>query len=119
MHRRGEGESRFCRNFLSHRSETKSFVKEPFCFPEIFCYRKKFIDKRERITFFRRKFLVSQCRKISWASLQCFRKFGVTKNFMHNRGYRNFPSKIFRLTVPRNIVKEPFSVSLFSGIKKC
>ena len=33
------------------------------------------------ITFFRRKFLVSQCRKISWASLQCFRKIGVSKNF--------------------------------------
>ena len=28
------GPSRFCRNFLSHRTETKSFVKDPFCFPE-------------------------------------------------------------------------------------
>ena len=33
--------SRFCRNFLSHRTESKSFVKEPFCFPEIFWYQKK------------------------------------------------------------------------------
>ena len=32
----GGGASRFCRNFLSHRTEMKSFVKEPFCFPEIF-----------------------------------------------------------------------------------
>ena len=40
MLRRG-GASRFCRNFLSHRTETKSFVKEPFCFPENFWYRKK------------------------------------------------------------------------------
>ena len=32
LHRRG-GASRFCRNFLSHRTETKIFVKEPFCFP--------------------------------------------------------------------------------------
>ena len=31
--RRGRA-SRFCRNFLSHRTEIKLFVKEPFCFPE-------------------------------------------------------------------------------------
>ena len=95
MYRSGGGASRFCWNFLSHRTETKSFVKEPFCFPENFWYRKKFKDETGHITFFGRKFLVSQCRKISWASLQCFRKFGVSKNFMHNRGYHNFLSKIF------------------------
>ena len=38
--------SRFCRNFLSHRTETKSFIKDPFCFPEIYWYRKKIMDKR-------------------------------------------------------------------------
>ena len=37
----GRGASRFCRNFLSHRTETKTFVKQPFCFPENFWYRKK------------------------------------------------------------------------------
>ena len=37
---------------------------------------------------------------------------------MHNRGYHKFPSKIFCLTVPKNFVKEPFSVSLISGIGK-
>ena len=62
--------------------------------------------------------MVSQCRKILWASLQCFRKFGVSKHFMHNRGYHVFSAKIFCLTVPKNFVKEPFSVSLNSGIKK-
>ena len=36
MHRRGA--SRFCQNFLSHRTETKSFVKDAFCFPEKFWY---------------------------------------------------------------------------------
>ena len=63
MHRRWA--SRFCRNFLSHRTETKSFVKEPFCFPESFWYRKKFMDKRGHITISSRKFYVSQCRKLS------------------------------------------------------
>ena len=99
----GGGAARFCRNFLSHRTETKSFVKEPFCFPEIFWYRKKFMDKRGHITIFSRNFYVSQCRKISWASLQCLRNFGVSKNFMHTRGYHVFPSKIFALTVPKNL----------------
>ena len=101
---RRRGASPFCRNFMSHRTETKSFVKEPFCFPEIFWYRKKlwirggisrfsveifishsaenfrkeillflrkflvsksFMDEKGGITFFRQKFLVSQCRKMS------------------------------------------------------
>ena len=53
------------RNFLSHRTETKSFVKEPFCFPENFWYRKKFMDKSGLITIFSRNFYVSQCRKLS------------------------------------------------------
>ena len=139
MHSRGA--SRFCRNFLSHRTETKIFVKEPFCFPEKLWYPKKlwirggisrfsvenfWSHSAEKfrghlfnvsenlgcgktlciiggITFFRQKFLVSQCRQILWASLQCFRKFGASKKFMHNRGYHVFPSKIFGLTVPKKI----------------
>ena len=31
-------------------------------------------------------FFVSQCRKISWGTLQCFGKFRVSKNFRHKRG---------------------------------
>ena len=34
------------------------------------------------------------------------------------REYHDFLSKILCLTVPKNIVGEPFSVSLFSGIQK-
>ena len=39
---------------------------------------------------------------------------------MDKRGgeYQNFPSKTFCLTVPKNFVGEPFSVSLISGIGK-
>ena len=76
------------------------------------------MDEKGGITFFRRKFLVSQCRKISWASFQCFRIFGVSKNFMHNRGYHNFPFKIFCLTVPKNFVEEPVCVSENFGYQK-
>ena len=100
----GGGHHGFVEFFLSHRTETKSFVKEPYCFPEIFWYRKKIMDRRGFITIFSRNFHVSQCQKISWASLQCFRKFGVSKKLMHNRGFHNFSSKIFCLTVPKNFV---------------
>ena len=34
------------------------------------------------------------------------------------REYEDFPSKIFCLTVPKNFVGEPFSVSLISDIEK-
>ena len=91
----GGGHHGFVGTFLSHRTETKSFVQEPFCFPEIFWYRKKIMDKRGHITIFSRNFYVSQCRKNSWASLQCFRKFVVSKNFMHNRGITSFRRKFF------------------------
>ena len=48
-----------------------------------------------------------------------FRKLLVA-NFLwiRERGgvYQDFPSKIFCLTLPKNFVGEPISVSLFSGI---
>ena len=77
------------------------------CVSEKIWYRIKIMDKRGggegggSITIFSRKFLVSQCQNISWASLQCSRKFGVSKNFMHNRGYHVFPSNNDGLTEPK------------------
>ena len=62
-------------NFLSHSAE--KFRKGILLFLRNFLVSKSFMDEKGGITFFCRKFLVSQCRKISWASLQCFRKFGV------------------------------------------
>ena len=93
--------------FLSHRTEKTSpgnhSVLQKNCGRE-----KYFMDKKGGITIFRRKFMVSQCRKISWASLQCFRKIGVSKKFMHNREYHNFPSNFFvsqcRKTSYRNLL---------------
>ena len=40
---------------------------------------------------------------------------------MDKRGggkYPDFPPKVFCLTVPKNFVGEPFSVSLISGVEK-
>ena len=46
-----------------------------------FVVSKSFMDEKGGITFFRRKFLVSQCQKNSWACIRCFRNFGVSKLF--------------------------------------
>ena len=91
--------------FLSHSAE--NIRGHPFDVSENLEYRKK-LCIIGGITSFRRNFFVSQCRKNSWASLQCLRKFGVSKNFMHTRGYHVFPSEVFCLTVPINLVGEPF-----------
>ena len=79
---REEGVSRFSvENFLSHSA--KLFRGHPFSVSENLGYR-KILCITGGITFFRRIMMVSQCGKISRASLQNFRKFGVSKNFMHN-----------------------------------
>ena len=54
------------------------------------------------------------------ASVLCFRKFSVVKKFMDKKGleYQDFPSKTFCLTVPRNFVGKPFSVSPPSGAEE-
>ena len=47
--RRGEA-SGLCRNFLSHRTEKKIFVMEPFCFREKKLVSDIFMDKRGHVT---------------------------------------------------------------------
>ena len=44
--------------------------------------------------------------------------FRVSKNFMLQRVMSLFSVEIFRLTVPKNFVGEPFSVSFFPGIEE-
>ena len=106
-----KGVSRFSvENFWSHSAE--KFRGHPFNVSEILGYQ-KILCRIGVITSFRRKIFVSQCRKISWASLQCLRNFGVSKNFMQNRSHHKFPSKNFCLTVPKNFVGIP---SMFQKI---
>ena len=119
MHRRGGGASRFYRNFLSHRTETKSFVKEPFCFPENFWYRKK-IWIRGGISRFSVEIFVSHsAEKFRKGILLCLRKFLVSKNFMDEKGGCHvFLSKICGLTVPKNFVGIPSLLQKIWGIEK-
>ncbi len=63
-------------------------------------------------------FFVSQCRKYSQAnpSLLFFRKFPEAKKIMDKTGeYQDFPWKIFCFTVPKNFVRQFFSVAVVSG----
>ena len=111
------GVSRFSvENFWSHSAE--KVRGHPFNVSENLGYR-KILCIIGGIAIFRRKLIVSQCRKIAWTSLQCFRKFEVSKNFMRNRGYHNFPSKTYCLTVPKNCVDIPSMFQKIWGIEKC
>ena len=94
-----------------------NFVGIPSMFPKNLGYR-KISCKIEGITIFRRKLFVSQCRNILWASLQCFGKFGVSKNFMHKRGYHKFPSKKFLSHSAEKFRGHPFNVSKKIGVSK-
>ena len=101
---------------MSHSAE--NFCKGILLFLGKFLVSKSFMIEKGGITFFRRKFLVPQCRKISWTSLQCFRKFGVWKNFIHTRGYHNFPSKFFLSHSAEKFCGHPFNVSENLGYRK-
>ena len=94
---------------------------------------------RKGILLFLRKFLVSKSfmneKGVSRFSIENFWSHSAEKfrehpfNASENLGYRKIlciiggiticRRKLFCLTVPKNFVKEPFSVSLISGIKKC
>ena len=107
------GVSRFpVGKFWSHSAE--KFGGHPFKVSENLGYRKILCI----ITIFRRKFFVSQCRKLSWASVQCFRKFGVSKILMHIRDITFF-RRIFFVSQCRKLSLENPSVSeKIFGFKK-
>ena len=65
-------------------------------------------------------FLSHSAENFRWGALRCFRKFLVWKNYESEEGYHVFPSKIFCLTVPKNLVGEPFCAVLqkISGSEK-
>ena len=56
-------------------------------------------------------------------SVLCFRIFSVTKKFMDKRAggggeFQDFLPKIFCLTVPKNSIRESFTVAIISGNEK-
>ena len=67
------------------------------------------------ISNFRRKLIVSQCRKLWQGNPLVFHKICLPEKVYELEGWgcQDFPWKIFCRTVPRTFVGEPFSVSLF------
>ena len=77
------------------------------------------MQKRGVSRLFVQNFLSHSTEKLRRGTLLCSRKTLVSKNVRDKTGgeYHNFPSKFFCLTVPKNFVGEPFSVSMISGIE--
>ena len=107
-------------SFLSHSAE--KFPKGILYCCNIFGYRKS-LDKRGGggvSTFSVDNFLSHSAKKFRRGILYCCNNFGYRENLDKRGGgeYQNFPSKIFCLTVPKNFVGEPFSVSLIAGTER-
>ena len=107
------------KKILSHRTE-KIFRENHSVFQKIFGGEKKLWIRGGISRFSVEIFLSHSAEKSRKGILLFLRKFLVAKSFMDEKeGHHVFPSKIFCLTVPRNFVEEPISVSPISGIKKC
>ena len=64
------------------------------------------------------KFVSHSAEKPRRGNLQFFRKFLLSKKVRdRRRGYQDCPSRTFCLSIPKNFVREPFSVSLISGVE--
>ena len=106
--------------FLSHSAE--KFRRGPqLCFRK-FWVSKNFMHKRGISRFSVENLLTHSTEKLCRETPPCLTKILVSKKLWRLTGgggeFHNFLSKIFCLTVPKNFVGEPFSVSLFSGIER-
>ena len=94
MHRRG-GHHGFVRTFCLTGPKRKALWRSPSVFRKLSGIEKKFMNKSEHITIFRRNFYVSRCRKLSLGNSTVFEKiFGFKKFCGWKGGYHVFPSKI-------------------------
>ena len=97
------------------------------CFRK-FWVSKNFMPKRGISPFSIENLLSHSTEKFRRGTLLCcvsenFKKFIQTSirpliSVFYAKGYHDFPSKIFRLTMPKSFIGEPFSVSLFSVIEE-
>ena len=63
------------------------------------------------------KFLSESAETFRRLNLSSFISFGYRKYLCFRGLCHDFPSKKFRLTVPKHFVEDPFSLSLDSGIE--
>ena len=113
----GGGSSRFSVEiFTSHSAE--NFPKEILLFLRKFSVSKNLVDKKGVSQVSVEIFLSHSAEEFREHPFNVSEILGYRK-ILCIIGVITFPLKIFCLTVPKNFVKEPFSVSLISGIKKC
>ena len=84
---------------------------------------KKFMPKRGKSRFSIENLLSDSAEEFRRGTLLCCfsENFRYPKSLWIKTGggeYQELPSKNFCLTVPKNFVRESFSVSLISGIEK-
>ena len=113
--REGGGITFSVKNFLSH--STKKFRLGTLrCFRK-FRVSQNFMHKKRISLNSVENFLSHSAENFVRESYCFWENFWFRKVLWMKRGYHAFPSKVFGLTVPKNFVKEPFSVSLISDIK--
>ena len=115
----GWSSKNFRLKFLSHSAE--ELRRETFqCVTTFGCG--KSLDKREggKPRFSVKNFLSHSAEEFRRETFQCVTTFGCRRSFDKRGGrqYQDYLSKFFCLTVPKNIVREPYSVSLISGMEK-
>ena len=96
----GRGASRFCRNFLSHRTETKIFVKDLSRFPENFWYRKNLWIRGGISRFSIEIFMSRSTEKIRGHPFNVSENLGYRKNLIIIGGITFYRQYFFGLTVP-------------------
>ena len=79
---------------------------------------KNFMLQRVMSRFSVENFLSHSAEKFRWGTLQCVTNFWYRKILCFRELCHDSLSKIFCLTVPKNFVKDPFSMSLISGIER-
>ena len=113
MKKKVEGITTFGLNFGF--TVMKIFLEVPFCALEKFWCRKNIQigGGGANITIYRHKILSHSTQKLRRGTLVCFRKFLVTKKYMHKRGggIITFLCRKVFLTLPINFVGEPFCIS--------
>ena len=114
----GGGASRFCRKFLSYRTETKSFVKEPACFPEIFWYRKNLWIRGGLSRFAVEIFMSHSAENFRKGILLFLRKILVSKSFMDEKGVSRFSVENFWSHSAEKFRGHPSNVSENLGYRK-
>ena len=111
--------SRFSVEKFSSHSAEKFRRGTRLCFRKI-RVPKNFMPKRGKSRLSIKNLLSHGTEKLRRRTLLCFTNFLVSKKFMDKRGRvsRFSVKNFFCLTVSKNFVGEPFSLSLISGIER-